>query len=239
MTSLGVRLTCSIVLISLTLGSILLLVTLGKYIHTRRQFLSWNVQYGNSTNTTGSRGQGSNSGIGSVVGRRHSIYDNWLMVRFTIAFIVLGIFEMTTILFQVVSMHNNRSLESIGFSPDLSVGKAKLDFLLFVPGVSASLLTFVVFGTTKPFRETIKRTFVPRWFTREKQARPSLTPYSSHTRKKNHMAGTSEEDLYSPSEGGGSIIRLQEIHQHEARKYGDEDEWPILMRTTRVNGNDV
>lgn len=222
-------------LISLTLGSILLLVTLGKYIHTRRQFLSWNVQYGNSTNSSGF--QGSNPSIG----RRNTIYDQWLMVRFTIAFIVLGIFEMTTILFQVVSMDNSSSLESLGSSPDLSVERAKLDFMLFIPGVSASLLTFVVFGTTKPFRETLKRTFIPRWLIKDKKSdRQTLPPFASQNRKQSHTAQSNGDDyMYSPTEDGRSVIRLQEIHQHDSRKYSEEDEWPILERPTRVNRSDV
>jgi hypothetical protein len=35
--------------------------------------------------------------------------------------------------------------------PDLSPERAVNDFRFFAPGVTASLLTFLVFGTTKPF----------------------------------------------------------------------------------------
>lgn len=45
---------------------------------------------------------------------------------------------------------------------DLHVSRAISDIQAFVPGVSASILAFVVFGTTKAFREYFYRKFVPR-----------------------------------------------------------------------------
>ncbi|KAH8900055.1 hypothetical protein GQ53DRAFT_758172 [Thozetella sp. PMI_491] len=45
--------------------------------------------------------------------------------------------------------------------PDLSAARATLDFVLFMPGVTASLLVFVVFGTTRTFRDYAWRRHVP------------------------------------------------------------------------------
>ncbi|ORY56101.1 uncharacterized protein BCR38DRAFT_304062, partial [Pseudomassariella vexata] len=143
-------------------GSIILLVILGKYVHTRRQLLSWDVYGASATSQT------------TAVGSRHtsrsryrkkSIYDRWLIVRFTVAFAVLAGFQLATIFFEVESIYRNSS-EAITKGPDLTVATAKADFLFFLPGVSPSILVFVVFGTTKPFCDTMRYTFIPKRFRR-------------------------------------------------------------------------
>lgn len=45
---------------------------------------------------------------------------------------------------------------------DLHASHAVSDIMVFIPGVSASILAFVVFGTTKAFRDYFYRSFVPR-----------------------------------------------------------------------------
>lgn len=45
---------------------------------------------------------------------------------------------------------------------DLHTSHAVSDIQVFIPGVSASILAFVVFGTTKAFRDYFYRKFVPR-----------------------------------------------------------------------------
>ncbi|KAF3070356.1 putative glycoside hydrolase protein [Daldinia childiae] len=94
---------------------------------------------------------------------RQSIYDRWLVLRFSIAFAVLGVFQLVTILLEV-SQLSNHTMEKLGESANLSKERAKNDFLLFMPGVSTSLLVFVVFGTTRTFRKAIYKTFVPKRF---------------------------------------------------------------------------
>ncbi|KAF9881883.1 glycoside hydrolase [Colletotrichum karsti] len=66
----------------------LLIVILVKYIHTRRNLLSWNVRYGQRSNSTKS----SDTLVidSSAENRRQSIYDRWLVVRFSIAFVALA-----------------------------------------------------------------------------------------------------------------------------------------------------
>ena len=59
-------------------------------------------------------------------------------------------FQLTTFLFQSVTLKN--IAKSIGANQaDLSAQHAKTAFLLRIPGVTPTLLIFVVFGTTKPF----------------------------------------------------------------------------------------
>ncbi|KAK9778792.1 hypothetical protein SCAR479_04415 [Seiridium cardinale] len=228
-------LTKKIVMISLTLGAILLLFILGKYIHTRRQLLSWNVQYGNSTRSqTQSQvrsGHDSRNSVGNVGRRASSIYDRWLMTRFAITFVMLSIFELFLILFQVSSTRITIPDEA----PDLSAAKAQSDFVLFMPGCLPSVLLFVVFGTTAPFREHMKKTFLPKRFQTDNSGTEILgpVPHSSQNRKQSHLSLLTEDGPLSPNDSG-SIIRLREVDLRESTRK-DDDEWPILSTVTRVN----
>lgn len=58
---------------------------------------------------------------------------------------------------------------------DLSAERARSDFIIFMPGVSASLLSFVVFGTTKVFRDYMWHKLVPRIIQRRLQSNRSET----------------------------------------------------------------
>lgn len=59
-------------------------------------------------------------------------------------------FELSIVLFSK-TVRSNLDSEHADDKPDLSAEKAMNDFRFFAPGVTASLLTFLVFGTTKPF----------------------------------------------------------------------------------------
>lgn len=73
----------------------------------------------------------------------------------------ISIFQIVLIMFEVISAGNN-NLENLKGSADLSLERAKRDFAFFIPGVLPPLLTFIVFGTTKPFREYMAAKFSPR-----------------------------------------------------------------------------
>ncbi|KAK1783133.1 hypothetical protein QBC45DRAFT_400866 [Copromyces sp. CBS 386.78] len=152
-----------IMIVSFGIGSLLLLAILIKYIHSRAALMSWDVRYGqNSTqNTNPYSGDGSMpSGPWPAITRRN-IYDSWLAVRFTVAFVALGLFELVVIFFQLRAANTNTK-ENIPPEPDLSASRAQGDFALFVPGVSASLLVFIVFGTTRNFRDYLWTKFAPK-----------------------------------------------------------------------------
>lgn len=166
-------------IVALFLGSICMLLILGKYIYTRHKLLSMKMP--------SSRSRSDTSAMSSSGRRKHeSIYDRWLIIRFAIGFICLSIFQLVTILFQLGSMASNRA-DRLAEAPDLSGGRATMDFILFMPGVTASLLVFVVFGTTRPFRRTMYETLVPKRWQKEALVDSVLpTPYTSrvqHTPK--------------------------------------------------------
>lgn len=99
-----------LVLVSLSIGSVLMVLILYKYIRTRRLLFAHEKRNGwwrssgaaTATNTTGTgnvNGSGSGSGIGSGIGNgsgndnyistRRSLYDRALITRFTIGFVIL------------------------------------------------------------------------------------------------------------------------------------------------------
>ncbi|KAK6827974.1 hypothetical protein PG990_009605 [Apiospora arundinis] len=141
-------------------GCIFLVMILIRYIHTRRMLKTWSHGYGKKSSTTGTTSNGPQSSGGGQRPRSQGIYDRWLLIRFTIAFIFLAIFEVTNIIFQITAQKNNNR-DAVAKAPDLSAERAVSMMLFNIPGVTASLLAFVVFGTTRPFRERMWRTFVP------------------------------------------------------------------------------
>lgn len=75
--------------VSLALGLVLLLAILARYVATRTE-ASWHVRYADRSNVDpevqlADSLASFSSGSGVPLGQR-SIYDNWLVVRFTLAF---------------------------------------------------------------------------------------------------------------------------------------------------------
>ncbi|KAI1340038.1 hypothetical protein F5Y15DRAFT_381222 [Xylariaceae sp. FL0016] len=161
-----------ILVVSLSLGILLLLAILSRYIYTRRRLLVWDVQYPceRSLNSQEAEEEADRETIRTLERNeiRKTIYDRWLIIRFTIAFVLLGAFQAYNILAEIYQVKNH-SPKAVGKRPDLSPGLARIDFFNFMPGVSASLLVFVVFGTTRTFRNTMYITFVPKWFQRKEK----------------------------------------------------------------------
>ncbi|KAK8086098.1 glycoside hydrolase [Apiospora phragmitis] len=123
-------------MISLAIGSGTVIAILARYINSRKRFTNWTPQQGTgNTSQSGatiqSTAQSSSShGKGPM---KQGLYDRWLMVRFTCAFVVLAVFEVTNTLFQVQSLLNTKK-DAASVEPDLSVERAKTTFFLFLPG---------------------------------------------------------------------------------------------------------
>jgi hypothetical protein len=239
---------------------VLLIAILVKYIQTRRQLLSWNVKYGYSSSRTAT-GSTIIVDTTTVQEPRRSIYDRWLVLRFSIGFFTLGwvrtlahgapslndthisdsrLFQLLTIMFEILSVNHN-SADALRDAPDLSVERLRTDFLLFMPGVSASLLNFIVFGTTKTFREYIHFTFVPRqlqtrfamWspsFRSAKLAMPSPSTAKMNAPVYDHEERERELGVYTPTLDGRGI-RLREMDVGmlgNGVRSAKDDERPIL-----------
>ncbi|KLU90183.1 hypothetical protein MAPG_09147 [Magnaporthiopsis poae ATCC 64411] len=142
------------------------------YVRSRRRFLHWTPN-GGGGGGGGSAGAESSleSGVATTTtqtgsrkksGRKQrGIWDRWLMVRFTVAFVALGAFEVTNTLFQIMAV-TNAAADLAATEPDLSAERARRTWIFFMPGVTPGLFIFIVFGTTAPLRRYMWETFVPR-----------------------------------------------------------------------------
>ncbi|KAI1359482.1 hypothetical protein F5Y08DRAFT_319505 [Xylaria arbuscula] len=145
--------------VSLTVGSLLLAAILFKYIQTRRRLHRWTIRYPISRNFNEAEGEnGQSSDFGSDSANR--IYDGWLIVRFTVAFVFIEVFQILSTLSEVAKIRDNRK-EVLPDEPDISAERARGDLVLFLPGVSAGILVFLVFGTTKACKRTVYSVLMP------------------------------------------------------------------------------
>ncbi|ROV92059.1 hypothetical protein VPNG_09821 [Cytospora leucostoma] len=155
-------------------GAILLLMILIKYIQTRRETNAWTWAYGTRYTRGESRAarayhidvETTPSSGSTLQQDQHQwqpkgIYDSWLLLRLSIAFAFLWIFESNTVIVQLTGQANMKA-DAVRAAPDLSAKRARRDFALLVPGSIASVLAFLTFGTTQQFRKTMYQTFVPR-----------------------------------------------------------------------------
>lgn len=87
------RLTLRAVMISLAIGSGLMIAVLIRYVRTRQKFTQWSPPNWNSGTTSqggGTAATGSQDSSHRNISGRRGLYDRWLMVRFTIAFVSLA-----------------------------------------------------------------------------------------------------------------------------------------------------
>lgn len=153
-------------------------------------------------------------------------------------------------MFQVSSAKQN-SRDSLSESPDLSTERLHLDLILFLPGVSASLLTFVVFGTTKTFRDYLVARLVPRRLRERNSRRMSSNQQRRNTRTRMSQAFSSsrmggrgrsltypprisltpyvadDAGLYTPTADGNGI-QLRALNMDGSRKVAEDDQWPLV-----------
>ncbi|KAK8093553.1 hypothetical protein PG997_000238 [Apiospora hydei] len=161
-------------MISLAIGSGTVVAILARYINSRKSITNWTPQQG-----TGNTNQsGTTNTMSSSQGKtptRQGLYDRWLMVRFTCAFVVLAAFEVTNTLFQVQSVLNTRK-DTASVVPDLSVERARSTFYLFIPGNTPGIFVFLVFGTTAGCRKAMYNIFVPQGCRRSEGSKGGCIP---------------------------------------------------------------
>lgn len=85
--------------------------------------------------------------------------------------IACSAFEITVILFEW-SRHNSASALAAKDGPDFSIQSSVNAVLQFIPGVTAGLLAFLIFGTTRPFRKIYRENVIACFQRRRK--RPSF-----------------------------------------------------------------
>ncbi|ORY65208.1 uncharacterized protein BCR38DRAFT_523711 [Pseudomassariella vexata] len=212
--------------ISVAGGGFMLLMILIKYIQTRRQFKAWSVDYGKNSRVSKSSPAPRISGAPHLK-RSLGIYDRWLVVRFTSAFVVLFIFEFTNVWFQITA-HQNNIRDARASSPDFSASRARKSYLLDIPGVSASLLSFLMFGTTKPFRDKMYTTFIPKRFQRRSETATLTNP--SYGANANSTIATSRRSQMSGQlfPGFDFGFNTDELRNSGAAVKASDSEFPVL-----------
>ncbi|KIM98609.1 hypothetical protein OIDMADRAFT_128758 [Oidiodendron maius Zn] len=142
-----------------TVGTIVQILTLYKYMKTRR-LLAGRARRGGWW-VSGSRERSfvdigtetvTSQGSHIVASAEQAVYDRALVIRFSIAFFFLAIFEAVVVTFNLIHKKHYKELAAAG-GPDYSVSGAISDALFYIPGVSSSLLCYLVFGTTKSWRQ--------------------------------------------------------------------------------------
>ncbi|KAI6865902.1 hypothetical protein KC323_g4142 [Hortaea werneckii] len=135
---------------ALVIGSIMMIAISFRYVHSRHRFASLqNSSHASSSNPTPTTAQPAAAKIR---------IDKSLLLRFTIAFLIITAFEVSIISFEFMRRRNARELAQRE-EPDFSSASVINEILQFMPGVTAGLLCFLVFGTTAQFRKKYVEAF--------------------------------------------------------------------------------
>jgi hypothetical protein len=135
-------------------------------------------------------------------------------------------------LFQVTGMSNsNKDAQSP--SPDFSIDRAKATTVLFCPGPAPSYLVFIVFGTTRPFRQYMYATFVPKRWQRIPDASPTRRELFSPKASTYSTLRSSSMIVSSPISGPKSPavdIHMQDLERGGNKRPNEmnDDPWPTL-----------
>ncbi|KAJ0164263.1 hypothetical protein CTA2_1408, partial [Colletotrichum tanaceti] len=89
------------------------------------------------------------------------------------------VFEYTNIVPRIEAA-NHTVNAAARLQPDLSTRRARSSVRGYLPGVTPSLVAFLVFGTTKTFQRKIYETFVPEWFRRRRRQKGDLSVSSGN-----------------------------------------------------------
>ncbi|KAK2614367.1 hypothetical protein N8I77_001203 [Diaporthe amygdali] len=227
--------------VSLALSTILLLAILARYVATRAA-VSWHVGYADRSTVDGANAATTQntagtftSSTGGVPLQQKSIYDSWLVTRFTLAFAGLSAFQFV-IIAQEVSFARDTGEASSGSVVNLSHQRAIIDVVTFLPGVSGSLLAFIVFGTTKSFRDYFYRKLVPRSI-RRRWRKTIRSPPVVAIPTRYPIPDTPGQSEFYELDGGESGLgpRIREVDSRspgvssvDFAGKGHEDELPIL-----------
>ncbi len=208
------------VMLSLFFGCVLMVLILARYVYTKRKFSHWTADTpsdnigGVSTLESGSAkspapGTTGGSLTPTARTRNQGIWDRWLMVRFTIAFVSLSVFEVTNTLFQLMAVANAQS-DYDAPEPKLSAEKAKESWLFFMPGVTPGLFIFIVFGTTAPLRRYMYEKFVPSRRQKKKAVITRIGEEVTYSwRRRSDMGPTPPPKDYPSRPGTGSPEYIQ------------------------------
>ncbi|RDW61406.1 hypothetical protein BP5796_11298 [Coleophoma crateriformis] len=145
--------------LSATIGAVLIILTLFKFIQSRRLL-------NGSTFSSDGRSQGNNYGTGTGTGehaarakKAQRAIDRSIIMRFTVAFVLLSIFEVVDVVLEILSFRNAQ--EPAGsLASDYQASSAIADVVAFVPGVTCSLVAWAIWGTTRKYLKQTRELFI-------------------------------------------------------------------------------
>ncbi|THY31744.1 hypothetical protein D6D00_02094 [Aureobasidium pullulans] len=164
-----------LMLVSFAVGAICVILILFKYLRAKIGFDSYASASKSYPAGSVVKGDATTSRIGhsGPKGLKARV-DGWLVVRFSIAFLILSGFEIFLISFEINRYHKTKNAKIAG-APDFGIRASVVDVLNYLPGVTASLLAFLLFGTTAQQRAMYRPMLVAlhptRWRNRPKSAR--------------------------------------------------------------------
>ncbi|KAK3996134.1 hypothetical protein QBC44DRAFT_377766 [Cladorrhinum sp. PSN332] len=207
-----------IMVLCFLIGAIVLLSILVKYIYSRISLTGWNVRYGRNTEESGTGTANESSTRRSVVKpKMKNIYDRWLVTRFSIAFVALSLFQLVVVNYQLRASSTN-TVENMPESADLSAGRAISDCILYIPGATASLLTFLIFGTTRTFREYMWKAFAPQCLQRKRETRKDA---KRHKSKPSVVVADPNAAISTAPTGGKPLPALPRDDEEAQYDYGE------------------
>ncbi|KAG9854753.1 oligopeptide transporter-like protein, partial [Aureobasidium melanogenum] len=166
-----------LMLVSFAFGAVCVILILFKYLRAKIGFDSYASASASKSYAAGSVAavETTTSRVGRSAPRGlRTRVDGWLVVRFTIAFLILSGFEIFLISFEINRYHKTKHAKIAG-APDFGVRASVVDVLNYLPGVTASLLAFLLFGTTAQQRAMyapmLAALHPARWRRRPKSAR--------------------------------------------------------------------
>ncbi|KAK2026271.1 hypothetical protein LX32DRAFT_665421 [Colletotrichum zoysiae] len=215
-------------MLSLAVGSSTMLAILTRYIQSRRKLTSFNASYGASSQS-GSRSTDArvHASTNKSQPTQRSVYDRWLMGRFTIAFFALSIFEVTNTLFQLASISNIKKDGTL-VEPDFSLERAKTTFALFLPGVTPGIFLFIIFGTTRNCRTLMLETLTLRRWRRLRDEKRNNTQAGPTGRRDSRKPLPPLPKAHWADEGQGESIQMGTPRSENASESNLSDGGSIL-----------
>ncbi|KAG8631065.1 hypothetical protein KVT40_000205 [Elsinoe batatas] len=218
----GFFLTSCLLLLSFTFGAVAVTLILVKYVRTRLGFSSYasgSVEIGEIPSTNDSRAV-SRGGHSRVKVR----VDPWLVLRFTIAFVILSGFNIFLVLYGI-TRYKKILRDGSDTSPDFSAKRAIVDVLNYIPPVTASLLAFLLFGTTSQARAKIATIFGKgRCWGRGRRISMPRPVLGVRTRDWDPLRG-------EPGDGASSLTKSPTYESHEIARMATPDIWTAAAKS--------
>ncbi|KFY72879.1 hypothetical protein V499_07013 [Pseudogymnoascus sp. VKM F-103] len=169
--------------ISLLIGGVLLILTLYKFVTLKNKFSSIRGSSGNSRQET----------------LRLRRRDKWIIIRFSIAFSILGVFEIAIVCFEVLQYNANHAAIRATPTTAAELPAILTEIAQFVPGVTPPLIAFLIWGTTDTYWQELKSMFTC-YISRRKSSPSVVSRKDASSLTFERLSSKSNLKVFSPTE---------------------------------------